>query len=118
VVASLVSCPTAPVSPSETASRPGPLVSATVAILVAAALIPLGYVAWAAVSIGWSRADDLVFRPSVGESVFNTAALVVLCVVVGVGWLIERTDPPGRALRRPLLVAPLDAKVRTGILLT
>jgi iron(III) transport system permease protein len=86
-------------------------------------LIPLGYVAWVAVSIGWSRAYDLVVRPGVGELLFNTVALVVvtvpLCVVVGVGWLIERTDPPGRAL----LVAPLDAKARievvgNGILLT
>jgi iron(III) transport system permease protein len=90
VVASLVSCPSAPVSPSEAASRPGPLVSATVAILVAAALV---------------------------------VAAVPLCVVVGIGWLVERTDPPGRALWCPLLVAPLDAKVRieavgTGILLT
>jgi iron(III) transport system permease protein len=127
VVAPPVSRPTAPVSLSEAASRPGPLVSATVANLVAATLIPLVYVAWAAVSIGWSRAYDLVVRPRVGELLFNTVALVVvtvpLCVVVGVGWLVERTDPPGRAFWRPLLIAPLDAKVRievvgTGILLT
>jgi iron(III) transport system permease protein len=96
---------------------------------VAANLIPLGYVAWAAVSIGWSRAYGLVVRPRVGELLFSTVALVVatvpLCVVVGVGvgWLVERTDQPGRAFWRPLVVAPLDAKVRiklvgNGILLT
>jgi iron(III) transport system permease protein len=44
---------------------------------------------------------------------FNTVALVVitvpLCVVIGVGvaWLVERTDLPGRAFWRPLFVAPL-----------
>jgi iron(III) transport system permease protein len=44
---------------------------------------------------------------------FNTVALVVitvpLCVAIGVGiaWLVERTDLPGRTLWRPLFVAPL-----------
>jgi iron(III) transport system permease protein len=113
VVAPPVSPPTAPVPRSDKTSRPGPLVSATVAILVAATLIPLGYVAWAAVSIGWTKAYDLVVRPRVGELLFNTVALVVvtvpLCVVIGVGvaWLVERTDLPGRAFWRPLFVAPL-----------
>ena len=76
-------------------------------------MIPLGYVAWAAVSIGWTKAYDLVVRPRVGELLFNTVALVVvtvpLCVVIGVGvaWLVERTDLPGRGFWRPLFVAPL-----------
>lgn len=105
--------PAAPVSRSDKASRPGPLVSVTVAILVAATCIPLGYVAWATVSVGWTRAYELVVRPRVGELLVNTVALVLitvpLCVVVGVGaaWLVERTDLPGRTLWRPLFVAPL-----------
>ena len=113
MVAPPVSRPTAAVSRYDKTSRPGPLVTTTVAILVAATLIPLGYVAWAAVSIGWTRAYDLVVRPRVGELLFNTVALVVitvpLCVVVGVGvaWLVERTDLPGRGFWRPLFVAPL-----------
>jgi iron(III) transport system permease protein len=113
VVAPPVSLPTASVPRSDKASRPGPLVTATVAILVAITLIPLGYVAWAAVSVGWTKAYDLVVRPRVGELLFNTVALVVvtvpLCVVIGVGvaWLVERTDLPGRAFWRPLFVAPL-----------
>ncbi|HKP40359.1 iron ABC transporter permease [Mycobacterium sp.] len=113
MVAPPVSRPTAPVSQSDNASRPGPLVAGTVAILVAATLIPLGYVAWAAVSIGWAQAYDLVVRPRVGELLFNTVSLVVvtvpLCVALGVGvaWLVERTDLPGRAFWRPLFVAPL-----------
>ncbi|MDT5331297.1 MAG: iron(III) transport system permease protein [Mycobacterium sp.] len=113
MVAPPVSLPTASVPRSDKASRPGPLVTATVAILVAITLIPLGYVAWAAVSVGWTKAYDLVVRPRVGELLFNTVALVVvtvpLCVVIGVGvaWLVERTDLPGRAFWRPLFVAPL-----------
>jgi iron(III) transport system permease protein len=105
--------PATPASRPDRAYRPGPLVSTTVAILVAVTLIPLGYVAWAAVSIGWAKAYDLVVRPRVGDLLFNTLALVVitvpLCVVIGVGvaWLVERTDVPGRAFWRPLFVAPL-----------
>jgi iron(III) transport system permease protein len=113
VVAPQVSRPTAPVSRPDKGTRPGPLVTATVAILVAATFIPLGYVGWAAVSIGWTKAYDLIVRPRVGELLFNTVALVVitvpLCVIIGVGvaWLVERTDLPGRALWRPVFVAPL-----------
>lgn len=105
--------PAAPVSRSAKTARPGPLVSATVAVLVAATFIPLGYVAWAAVSVGWTRAYELTARPRVAELLVNTIALlfitVPLCVVIGVGlaWLVERTDVPGRAFWRPLFVAPL-----------
>ena len=111
--APLVSHPAESVSRSESAARPGPLVSATVAILVAATCIPLGYVVWGAVSVGWTRAYELVVRPRVGELLVNTVALVVvtvpLCVVIGVAvaWLVERTDLPGRSFWRPLFVAPL-----------
>jgi iron(III) transport system permease protein len=111
--ADIASRPPAQVPRSGQAARPGPLVSATVAILVAATCIPLGYVVWGAVSVGWARAYELVVRPRVGELLVNTVALVVitvpLCVAIGVAvaWLVERTDLPGRALWRPLFVAPL-----------
>ena len=87
--------------------------SATVAILVAATCIPLGYVVWGTVSVGWARAYELVVRPRVGELLINTVALVFitvpLCLLIGVGlaWLTERTDLPGRGFWRPLFVAPL-----------
>jgi iron(III) transport system permease protein len=85
----------------------------TVAFLVAVTLVPLGYVAWSVVSTGPTRVYALVVRPRVGELLVNTVGLVVvtvpLCVVLGVGaaWLVERTDVPGRAIWRPLFVAPL-----------
>jgi iron(III) transport system permease protein len=113
VVAPPVSRPAAETPRAQSAARPGPLVFATVAILVAATCIPLGYVVWGAVSVGWERAYDLVVRPRVGDLLLNTAALVLitvpLCVVIGVGvaWLVERTDLPGRTLWRPIFVAPL-----------
>ena len=108
----LSSRPAAPAAQPRS-TRPGPLVSVTVALLVAATLIPLGYVVWGAISVGWARAYELVVRPRVGELLVNTVALVAitvpLCVVIGVGvaWLVERTDLPLRGLWRPLFVAPL-----------
>ena len=108
-----VPAPAAQSSRSEATARPGPLVSVTVAILVTATLIPLGYVVWGTVSVGWTRAYELVVRPRVGELLINTVALVFitvpLCVLIGVGlaWLTERTDLPGRGFWRPLFVAPL-----------
>ncbi|MCV7225844.1 ABC transporter permease [Mycolicibacterium komossense] len=94
-------------------TRPGPVVSATVGVLVAATFVPLGYVAWAVVSIGPAQAYALLVRPRVGELLVNTVSLVVitvpLCALIGVGaaWLVERTDLPGRAWWRPIFVAPL-----------
>ena len=102
-----------PAGPRPGAGRPGPLISTTVAVLVAATFIPLGYVAWAFATTGWNQTYALIVRPRVGELLVNTVSLVVLtvplCIVVGVGaaWLVERTDVPGRALWRPLFVTPL-----------
>src|SRR4029078_2306818 len=73
----------------------------------------MGYVGWGAISVGWTRAYELVVRPRVGELLVNTVALVAaavpLCVLIGVAvaWLVERSDLPGRAYWRPLFVAPL-----------
>ncbi len=113
----MVIAPTAPtkrpVSQPNTATRPGPVVGATVALLVAFTFIPLGYVGWAFITTGWVRAYDLVVRPKVGELLVNTVGLlavtVPVCVAIGVGtaFLVERTDLPGRLFWRPLFVAPL-----------
>ncbi|MDP9165891.1 MAG: iron ABC transporter permease [Actinomycetota bacterium] len=94
-------------------ARPGLLLVGAVAILVAATLVPIGYVGWSIVSTGPTQAYALIARPRVAELLLNTIGLVAvtvpLCTVLGVGaaWLVERTDVPGRALWRPLLVAPL-----------
>ena len=102
-----------PIPGPRPAARPGPALTGAIGVLVAATFIPLGYVVWAVVSTGPDRIYELVVRPRVGELLLNTAGLVVvtvpLCVVLGVGaaWLVERTDVPGAAVWRPLLVAPL-----------
>ncbi|MEV6361425.1 ABC transporter permease [Nocardia asteroides] len=82
-------------------------------LLTAATFVPLGYIVSVLFDTGLREAADLVFRPRVAELLGNTVALVVctvpVCVVLGVGlaWLVERTDVPGRAWWGPVLVAPL-----------
>jgi iron(III) transport system permease protein len=84
------------------------------AVCVAAlALLPLGYIAAYTVDVGWSGVQELVFRPRVGELLWNTARLVlgtvVCCAVLGLGaaWLVERSSVPARRIWHVLLVAPL-----------
>ncbi|MCP9276296.1 ABC transporter permease [Mycolicibacterium arenosum] len=96
-----------------TGPRPGPALRAGVLVLVAATFIPLGYIAWSMISLGPGPVYQLLARPRVGELLVNTVGLVVvtvpLCLILGVAtaWLVERTDVPGRAVWRPLFVAPL-----------
>jgi iron(III) transport system permease protein len=89
-------------------------VTLALAVAVAAlALLPLGYIAWYTADIGWSGIRELVFRPRVGELLWNTTRLVAgtvaCCAVLGVGaaWLVERSSVPGRRVWHVLLVAPL-----------
>ena len=84
------------------------------AVCVAAlALLPLGYIVAATVDVGWAGIRELVFRPRVGELLWNTSRLVLgtvaVCAVLGVGaaWLVERSSVPGRRAWHVLLVAPL-----------
>ena len=84
MVAPPVSQPAAKDSRTEASLRPGPLVFATVAILVAATCIPLGYVVWGAASVGWTRAYALVVRPRVGELL---APLAVPAFVNSYAWV-------------------------------
>lgn len=76
-------------------------------------LVPLGFVIGYTIEIGWGEASTLVFRPRVGELLWNTARLLggamLACAMLGVGaaWLTERTTVPGRRVLSVLLVAPL-----------
>ena len=107
---------------SEEARRPGtsrgsglpPTGLLVVGLLVAVvALVPLGFVLVSTVAVGGDVAFRLVFRPRVGELLFNTTRLtlaaVPLCAVIGTGaaWLVERTTLPGRRLWGALLAVPL-----------
>jgi iron(III) transport system permease protein len=93
--------------------RRTPLTLAFAVCVAALALLPLGYIAAYTVDVGWDGVRELVFRPRVGELLWNTARLVlgtvVCCAVLGLGaaWLVERSSVPGRRIWHVLLVAPL-----------
>src|SRR5690349_508413 len=76
-------------------------------------LVPVGFVCWVAVDVGWSTLGPLILRPRVGELLVNTCLLVLvgvpLCVGLGVGgaWVVERTTLPGRRVWAVVLAAPL-----------
>jgi len=102
------------VSAARVGCRRAPAGIVVVAVLVAVfAAIPLIFVVGYALDLGWRQTSDLVFRPRVGELLWNTMRLTVGCMVlsavlgVGAAWLVERCAVPGGRLWTPLLVAPL-----------
>jgi len=76
-------------------------------------LLPLAFTVYQAINFGVGDAIALVFRPLVGELLFNTLSITMattlLCGVLGVAtaWAIERTHLPMRGFWAALTVAPL-----------
>jgi len=76
-------------------------------------LLPLAFTLYQAVAFGARDAFDLVFRPLVGELLFNTVAITIATTLlsgllgVATAWAIERTHLPMRGLWAALTVAPL-----------
>jgi iron(III) transport system permease protein len=76
-------------------------------------LLPLVYVVWTTSELRWSQATDFLFRPRIGELLWNTTRLLVAgvggAVVLGVAgaWVVERTDLPWRGWWHGVLCAPL-----------
>ncbi|KAA1428391.1 ABC transporter permease [Nocardioides antri] len=81
--------------------------------VAALTLVPLGYVLWTTAELGADEARDFLWRPRIGELLWNTVRLLVAGVaasaVLGVvgAWVVERTDVPGRGWWHGLLCAPL-----------
>jgi iron(III) transport system permease protein len=79
----------------------------------ALALLPFCVTAVSAAKGGISVAVDLLWRPLVGELLFNSLLLIVCttmcCAVIGTtaAWLVERTDLPGKRFFAVLAVIPL-----------
>ena len=85
-----------------------------ISLLVAAvASIPLLFIIGYTIALGPGEAIALVWRPRVGELLWNTVRLAVGCMalsaVIGTAaaWLVERSSLPGRRIWHVLLVAPL-----------
>ncbi len=86
---------------------------AAATVIATVAVLPLGATIAQAATIGRNEIVRLLLRPRVGMLAFNTAALVVTgtvaCAVLGVGvaWLVERTDLPGRQVWAVLAALPI-----------
>lgn len=76
-------------------------------------LVPLGFIAWVTVDVGWQTVVTLVFRSRVGELLINTLLLestavpITVALAVLLAWLIERTRIPLPGLWSWLMVTPL-----------
>ncbi|WP_435770009.1 ABC transporter permease [Nocardioides sp. SYSU DS0651] len=81
--------------------------------VAALTLVPLGYVLWTTAELGAREASEFLWRPRIGELLWNTVRLLVVgslaSVVTGVAgaWVVERTDVPARGWWHGLLCAPL-----------
>lgn len=69
--------------------RRSPVVLGLAVLVALLALVPLGYIAVYTVDLGWAGVRELVWRPRVGELLWNTARLVVgtmaCSAVLGIG---------------------------------
>jgi iron(III) transport system permease protein len=89
------------------------MLSAAALLVVLVALVPVGFVAVRSLAIGAEQAQALVLRPRVGGLLLGTVQLTLaatlLCALLGVGvaWVTERTDVPGRQLWAVLAALPL-----------
>jgi iron(III) transport system permease protein len=88
-------------------------VTAAAALVALIALLPLGFIVWVTIAIGWEASAALIFRGRVGELLVNTLLLEALTVpiaivlTVALAWLTERSDLPGARWWAWLMVAPL-----------
>ena len=86
-------------------SRPPALLLASAALVAAAALLPLGFVAGVTLRTPAAVIAELLFRRRVGELLANTALLlalaVPLCIALALGARLDhRADDPARAADR------------------
>lgn len=93
--------------------RPSPALMAAAAVPALLVLLPIAITVVDALAAGLRTMALLLWRPLVGELLFNTALLTIVgcaaCVALGtaIAVLIERTDLPGRAAFGILATAPL-----------
>lgn len=92
-------------------SHVGLLAIASIVALVS--LVPLGFIVWVTIDVGWKTVVELVFRGRVGDLLINTVLLeattlpITVALSVALAWLIERTHLPFPNLWSWLMVTPL-----------
>ena len=104
--------PAVPARRKVTGQPPRALLAAG-AVTALVSLIPLLYLVVRAGDAGWHRWVEILFRPRTAETVGTSITLVLVvvsaCLLIGIptGWLVARTDLPGRAGWLTLLALPL-----------
>ena len=94
-------------------TRPSPVLFLAAAAAALLVLLPLAYTVLQAVQVELAEAEELLWRPLVGQLLINTLGLVLattaVSAVVGTGcaWLVERTHLPGRRAWAVLAAVPL-----------
>ena len=89
------------------------LVSLLAAIVAALTVLPVAIVVGQAASVGGSEVVRLLLRPRMALLFTNTVGLTVAVVVVaallglGVAWVLERSDLPGRAFWQMAAAIPI-----------
>jgi iron(III) transport system permease protein len=87
--------------------------TASAALVSLLALLPLGFMAWVTIQLGWRSLSELVLRGRVGELLLNTLLLelsaipIAIIIALALAWLTERSDLPGARFWAWLGVAPL-----------
>ena len=93
--------------------HPHAVVGILAGLVSAIALLPVSFIAWVALQIGYETAAHLIFRSRVGELLLNTmlleACVLPLSILLAVtfAWLTERSDLPAGRIWSWLAVAPL-----------
>jgi iron(III) transport system permease protein len=104
---------TPPARPRARRFAPVSAVTVSAALVAIVALLPLGFIVWVTISIGWQASAPLIFRERVAELLVNTLLLealtvpIAIALSVAVAWLTERSDLPGARWWAWLMVAPL-----------
>ena len=111
---SAASVPVAGARPALPSRPPPPLgLTATASVAALLVLLPIAYTAVEAAGVSLPEAAALLFRPLVGELLFNTVSLVLAAtaaaaiVATTAAWFVERTRIPGQAAWAVLVVVPL-----------
>ncbi|MGI8475464.1 MAG: ABC transporter permease, partial [Thermomicrobiales bacterium] len=93
--------------------RAGAAVALPAVLVAMLVLTPVAFVLWQAAAIGWHEAVRLLIRPRVGTLLSNTLRLMAVVTVacgalgLGVAWVVERTDLPGRRVWAVLAALPI-----------
>ncbi len=105
-------------------SRPvridAPLVGLLGLLVGVGAALPLGYLVWRAIELGWADSWEVLSSPRTRELLIDTLGLVVAvtlastAIAIPLAWLTTRTDLPGRRFWTIVTALPLAIPTYVG----